>query len=47
MRSAIDAMQFNIMDGVHIILSLQRLQKNLTVPDIQEDFLIQVKVIPE
>ena len=47
MRSVLDAMQFKIMDGAHRITALQRLQKDRTIPDIQENFMIQVKVVTE
>jgi hypothetical protein len=47
MRSVLDAMQFKIMDGAHRITALQRLQKDRTIPEIQENFMIQVKVVSE
>jgi hypothetical protein len=33
------------MDGAHRITALQRLQKDRTIPEIQESFMIQVKVV--
>jgi hypothetical protein len=47
MRSVLDAMQFKIMDGAHCSTFLQRLQKDRTIPEIQENFMIQVKVVSE
>jgi hypothetical protein len=47
MRSVLDAMQFKIMDGAHRITTLKRLQKDRSIPEIQDNFRIQVKEVAE